>query len=123
MSITYIPLFEYFTVSRKKLIKRIYEELNDRKITSKFYDDEYWLGVDEAIKAINYACEEFHCTCVVTVKDGGYKKNSDSSGKRKEYNFEILDENKIAIAIGVIICSAAGTLEDPFSRYDITVNM
>jgi hypothetical protein len=83
-------------------------------LTGKLYRDEDWSGVRELFKAIesigysvNYWCE-----------NGGYRSN-DYGQQRKEYECEIsLDGQTVR---GCLTASAAGTVSDIWSRYDLTL--
>lgn len=59
----------------------------------------------------------------VWCENGGYWKQIHEFPNYKEYKFSIyfsIDDFEIN---GSLKCHSAGTLEDPFGRYDITVTM
>jgi len=102
--------------SKKTAINRIYKATHD--ITNHLYRDENWHGVTlvvDAIESLGYECE-------VTVKDGGYMKNErDPYGLPwKEYRLTITTPEWFEIH-GTLNCHAAGTTEDPFERYDMSL--
>ena len=54
--------------------------------------------------------------------NGGYWKQLGEFPNFKEYKIQILMNNGIEIN-GSIQCHAAGTREDTFQKYDMTINM
>lgn len=100
--------------SKRTAINRIYKLTHD--ITGRFYRDENWHGVTlvvDAIESLGYDCE-------VSVKDGGYREND--GAKWKEYLLLIRTPEGFEIH-GTLNCHAAGTVEDPFDRYDMSLVM
>lgn len=95
-------------------MNRIYKVTHD--ITSHLYRDENWHGVTlvvDAIESLGYDCE-------VSVKDGGYREND--GAKWKEYLLLIRTPEGFEIH-GTLNCHAAGTVEYPFDRYDMSLVM
>jgi hypothetical protein len=82
-------------------------------LTSRMYRDDAWQGVWELCAYI----EKLGFDVSVSVKDGGYRKNDLSQWK--EYELEI--------SLGEIVvparlwASAAGTEDDPFGMYDLSM--
>lgn len=104
--------------SKRTIINRIYKVTHD--ITGHLYHDENWHGVTlvvDAIESLGYDCE-------VTVKDGGYRSNpKDPFGLPwKEYLLRIETPEGFEIN-GTLNCHSAGTTEDPFDRYDMSLVM
>lgn len=104
--------------SKRTIINRIYKVTHD--ITGHLYNDENWHGVTlvvDAIESLGYDCE-------VTVKDGGYRSNpKDPFGLPwKEYLLRIETPEGFEIN-GTLNCHSAGTTEDPFDRYDMSLVM
>ena len=100
--------------SKRVIINRIYKVTHD--ITSHFYRDENWHGVTlvvDAIESLGYECE-------VTVKDGGYREHD--GAKWKEYLLQITSPEGFVVH-GTLNCHAAGSMEDPFDRYDMSLVM
>ena len=100
--------------SKRTAMNRIYKLTHD--ITSHLYHDENWHGVTlvvDAIESLGYDCE-------VSVKDGGYREND--GAKWKEYLLLIRTPDGFEIH-GTLNCHAAGTVEDPFDRYDMSLVM
>ena len=58
----------------------------------------------------------------VTVKNGGYWKGVGETPNYKEYLLKINMNNGMEIN-GSLKCHSAGTMEDPFDRYDITITL
>jgi len=101
--------------SKRTIINRIYKVTHD--ITSHLYHDENWHGVTlvvDAIESLGYECE-------VTVKDGGYRSNpKDPFGLPwKEYLLRIETPEGFEVK-GILNCHAAGSMQDPFDRYDMS---
>lgn len=104
--------------SKRTIINRIYKVTHD--ITGHLYHDENWHGVTlvvDAIESLGYDCE-------VTVKDGGYRSNpKDPFGLPwKEYLLRIETPEGFEVN-GTLNCHSAGTTEDPFDRYDMSLVM
>lgn len=102
--------------SKRTIINRIYKVTHD--ITSHLYHDENWHGVTlvvDAIESLGYECE-------VTVKDGGYRSNpKDPFGLPwKEYLLRIETPEGFEVK-GTLNCHSAGTTDDPFDRYDMSL--
>jgi len=108
--------------SKKTAINYLHKVINP--YTTKMFTDkteegeESWKGVRIVQKAI--ASIDGITDLSVSVENGGYRENSDGV-KWKEYNLEIETIQGFKI-FGILNAHAAGTVEDPFSRYDITVN-
>lgn len=104
---------------KKKIINLIYK--NTQKITSRMYSDEFWQGV-------NFACEAIENTIAnngelnVWVENGGYWKQLGEFPNYKEYKIRINMNSGIEIN-GSIKCHSAGTIEDTFKYYDITITL
>lgn len=102
--------------SKRTAINKIYKLTHD--ITGRMYKDENWHGVTlvvDAIESLGYDCE-------VTVKDGGYRSNpNDPFGMPwKEYLLRIETPEGFEIK-GTLNCHSAGTTEDPFEKYDMSL--
>lgn len=85
------------------------------------YSDEVWQGV-------NLACEAIENTIAnngelnVWVENGGYWKRLGEFPNYKEYKIRINMNSGIEIN-GSIKCHSAGTIEDTFKYYDITITL
>lgn len=108
---------------KRKMINRIYKATHD--ITSHLYRDENWSGVHDVCDAIEDAGYEVD----LSVKDGGYRNslggNTLYTGRPdvsywKEYLLTITSEDGVTVE-GHLNCHAAGTFEDPFERYDMSL--
>jgi len=102
--------------NKQTAINYLYKVINP--YTSKLYNDEYWAGVSDVKKAIGSI--DGIADISVYVENGGYKQNAEGT-KWKEYKLEIETVQGFKI-FGILNAHAAGTVEDPFDRYDITVN-
>ena len=105
------------------------KELQKNNTTGKFYRDDYWEGVTKVRKDITTALNSlFRKTSheydvSISAKNGGYRKNDDGT-QWKEYTIELfLKSQEEPFMTGVLNCYAAGTLDDPFSMYDMTVQL
>lgn len=92
-----------------------------QKATSKIYSDESWQGVDMVLDLVEQAIGN-DGEMEVTVKNGGYWKRLGEFPNYKQYDIHIMLDNGIEIN-GVLKCHAAGTIEDTFKNYDITINL
>lgn len=100
--------------SKRTAINRIYKVTHE--ITGNIYRDDSWNGprmVVDAIKSLGYDCG-------LGAKDGGYRKSSDGMAQWKEYQVEIDTPEGFQIH-GTLNCHAAGSMEDPFDRYDMSL--
>ena len=125
---------------KNKIKKLIYKVLNKNGTTKKIYSDETWEGprlekkdVEEALDMFNnmeYTEDEFYTAQppmdfeveVGPAQYGGYRTSADGHNKWKEYNILIyLKDAKYPFMGGIVTCSAAGTVDNPFEKYDLTV--
>ena len=100
--------------SKRTAINRIYKVT--QKITGGIYRDDNWQGVRmvvDAIKSLGYQIG-------LGAKDGGYRKSSDGMSQWKEYQVDIDTPEGFNIQ-GTLNCHAAGSVEDPFDRYDMSL--
>lgn len=101
-------------VTKKRLINTIYKVTH--KITGQLYTDDYWQGVknvEEAIASLGITNYNIY------PENGGYRKSQDGLSHWKEYKVEI--EYGGVTVNGTLNCHVAGTVEDPFSRYDMSL--
>jgi hypothetical protein len=102
---------------KRKIINQLYKHTQD--LTSHLYRDDNWAAVSKAFKTIEYIIGDSG-ELEVYVKNGGYVKDKDGTPMYKEYNFNIILTNGIEIG-GSLKCHAAGTMEDAFEKYDMTI--
>jgi hypothetical protein len=102
---------------KKKIIRQIYKVTND--LTSKIHSDDNWEAVKKVWERIESIIDG---ELEVTVNNGGYSERIDKFPNYKQYDFKIKLNNDIEIQ-GELKCHAAGTIEYPFDRYDITITM
>jgi hypothetical protein len=69
--------------------------------------------VVDAIKSLGYQVG-------LGAKDGGYRKSNDGMSQWKEYQVDIDTPEGFNIQ-GTLNCHAAGSVEDPFDRYDMSL--
>ena len=97
--------------SKRSLINKLYKVISP--ITGRIYNDDYWLGVKDIREAIaSLGVDDYEVYPI----NGGYRSNGDGA-QWKEYQVNILWHG-VEIH-GTLNCHAAGTIEDPFSRYDM----
>lgn len=104
---------------KKKTINQIYK--HTQSLTDHLYKDDAWQGVSNAFKTIESVIGD-NGELDVWVENGGYWKTIQHFPNYKEYRFKITLNNGIAIN-GSLKCHSAGTMEDPFERYDMTITM
>jgi len=111
---------------KRKIQNAIYRQLEKTGTTGKFYRDDNWEGVrlvkkdiEDAFKTIKNAEHEYEVS--IAPDNGGYRRSSDGMSQWKEYRVEIyVKDNDLPFMIGTLNCHAAGTVDDPFSMYDMS---
>lgn len=98
--------------TRKAALGKIYR--TTATLTGKLYYDTYWKGVNDIIDALLTEVDEVTTWC----ENGGYRNNADGT-QWKEYKMEIVCGKFTFNA--VLNCHAAGSMEDPFDRYDMSL--
>lgn len=116
-SVKHILNEEYNSNLKKKYINKLYRITKD--LTSHLYRDDDWRAVSNAFNIIRQAIGN-EGELSVRVEDGGYWKPLGEYPNYKEYLFTILLYNDIEIN-GSLKCHAAGTMNDVFEKYDITI--
>ena len=109
-------------------INQIYRIVKKYGIDSKVYHDENWQAISDYYRAISsLGCEVEmkpcgHISNIDSMQsDGGYCDYAeDGMPRSKQYAIKIMFEDGMNID-GYIKCMAAGTMEDPFSRYDTCI--
>lgn len=107
-------------VSATKIKNHIYKVVSP--MTSHLYKDEDWSGVASVFAAIRKVLANLSesLDLRVRVEDGGYRENDGAHWK--EYCLSIVDEaNEKQVLAGHLNAHGAGSIEDPFARYDMTV--
>jgi len=115
--------------SIKARINQIYRIVKKYGIDSKVYHDENWQAISDYYRAIS------SLGCQVEMKPCGHLENADSiesdggycdydqydgMPRSKQYAIKIMFEDGMNID-GYIKCMAAGTVENPFARYDTCI--
>lgn len=104
---------------KKKYINLIYKAV--QKPLSGIHKDDNWSHAFNVFDIISDTLgEEWDIN--VWCENGGYWKRIDEFPNYKEYKVKITSTTGIEIN-GSLKCHSAGTLEDPFSRYDITLTL
>lgn len=102
---------------KKKYINKLYKGTKD--LTSHLYKDDNWTSAFEAFDIINNIIGH-DGELNVWSENGGYWKGVGEFPNYKEFKFKIELIGGIEIG-GSLKCHSAGTVEDPFERYDITI--
>lgn len=114
--------------SLKSRINQIYKLVHKYGIDSRLYHDEGWQAIKDYHKVISsMGCDVDIKPCAnlgthgfeSMESDGGYTDYdaNDNMPRSKQYAIRISFDDGMAVD-GYIKCMAAGTVEDPFSRYD-----
>ena len=104
----------------KRTMNLIYKNISD--ITAKIYRDDNWSAVSvlcQRIRTVLSAISD-DLQLSVSVVDGGYRTSRDGMSQWKEYCLSIENEGQEFIA-GTLNAHAAGSVADPFDRYDLSV--
>lgn len=112
----------------KARINQIYRIVKKYGIDSRLYSDENWQAIEDYYKAISsLGCEVEMKPCghIENIdsmeSDGGYcDYGDDNMAHSKQYAVKITFEDGMSIE-GYIKCMAAGTISDPFARYDTCI--
>lgn len=102
---------------KKKIINKLYKATND--ITSHIYSDDNWAAVTNAYNILKTTVGN-EGDVEMRVENGGYWKQLGEFPNYKEYLITINMNSGVQIN-GSLKCHSAGTMEDTFSRYDITI--
>lgn len=112
--------------AKRTIIRTIAKEVQN--ITSKFYNDSAWEGVDLLIERVRNIIKGFgmidkHAYEVnISVSHGGYRRNEEGQ-VWKEWNLNVDTEDGKEIIGGIITAHSAGTVEDPWKRYDLALQL
>ena len=110
-------------------INQIYRIVKKYGIDSRVYSDEAWQAISDYYRAISsLGCEVEMKPCAnlnnsdSLESDGGYcdYDEYDHMPRSKQYSVKITFEDGMSIN-GYIKCMAAGTVQNPFSRYDTCI--
>lgn len=107
-------------ITARKIKSQIYKVV--APLTSHLYKDEDWSGVAFVLASIRKVLSELSANLDlrVSVEDGGYRENDGAHWK--EYCLAVVDEaSEKQILSGHLNAHWAGTIVDPFDRYDMTV--
>lgn len=100
---------------KNKVIKKIYDLT--KSYTSKLYNDDYWKGVSDIRSAISSITDITEV--LIYPINGGYRTSKDGLSHWKEYEVELTGED--FTIKGTLNCHAAGSVSDPFDRYDMSL--
>lgn len=105
--------------AKENMINKISRGTQD--FTSKLFRDTAWENVSDAFQRIKDIVGN-EGELEVNVKNGGYRKGTDGQTQFKEYNFNVQLNNGMTIE-GILTCYQAGTVQDPWSAYDMAIQM
>lgn len=108
--------------SVKAIIKRLYEAVEESKVTSHKWHDFGWEGIDTGVAVVQRALkeigEEYDNEFFYEVDSvAGYSADNHT----KTWVMQIVDSMDKRICGGQIRAYAAGTVEDPWKSYDFTI--
>lgn len=106
---------------KKKYIRMIYK--NAAPFLSNIFKDDDWRHVSELLNNINNVVESNNGELNVWCENGGYWKRLGEFPNYKEYKLTITFVEEDIEINGSIKCHTAGTMEDTFGRYDITLTL
>lgn len=110
----------------KARINQIYRIVKKYGVDSRIYSDDHWQAISDYYDAItSLGCEVYlkpcgHIENADSIEsDGGYcdYDPNDNMPRSKQYAITISFEDGMEVS-GYIKCMAAGTVDDPFCRYD-----
>lgn len=112
------------TPTLNKIVKRIYE-VTESKRKGRF-SDESWENVNDVFHAIDMVINAANAQAGSQVfyssfESAGYKQSNDGTAHWKEYRFTLNDRKRNQSRVGVLNCCAAGTIENPFEKYDMVL--
>ena len=116
--------------SIKTRINRIYRIVKKYGIDSRLYSDEHWQAIDDYKEAISslggdvtiYPCAELNKPEWDLQGDGGYCDYDENDHMPRSKQYRVIVEYDDGMKVdGYIKCMAAGTMEDPFARYDTCI--
>lgn len=102
---------------KRKYVNYLYNGL--KNLTNKMYKDDNWEGVSNIYKTLQHMLEG-KGDVEMWVERGGYWKQMGEFPNYKEYKIKVTTNDGIEIN-GSLKCHAAGTMENTFKYYDITV--
>ena len=112
-------------VTFKDVIKKIYDCTDN--LRNGIFSDYDWSNVfalrnkmQEVINAINIL---YGSNFAFEFGGGVYKKSDDRMNEYREYKFNITDVDSEETLNGSVICSSAGSIENPFEKYDISLTI
>ena len=101
--------------SRQTIVNAILGATHE--ITSHIYHDDYWHGVKDIYDVLDGMGLEYD----VTVPNGGYRKTRDGEVKIYHFTFDITNDFGKSFPLEFdLVASQAGSVEDPWDRYDLT---
>lgn len=104
---------------KRKYINFLYNTI--KPLTNKMYKDDNWGAVSVIYKKIEEALVG-KGEIEMWVENGGYWKRMGEFPNYKEYKLKVVTNEGVEIN-GSLKCHSAGTIEDTFKYYDITVTL
>lgn len=103
-------------MSRLDLRAEVYNNVFDT--TKKMYKDEYWAGYTAILNKLKEIGFEI---ISAPANDELHRNGYSSDGKEKAWSVELTKDGKTLH--GSIKAHAAGTIENPFEMYDLTIEL
>lgn len=101
----------------RNYINRVWQILSNQR----FHDND-WSGFHNTIQYLQWQLNDRYGKDVIKInyycENGGYRTSKDGMSQWKEYLINIYANDEIIIK-GYINCCACGTMNDPFSTYDM----
>ena len=88
-----------------------------QQLTSRLYNDEHWQGVSDVRDVLGKLGIETDIHPI----NGGYRQNSAGDAFWKEYQVQL--QYGGVVVNGILNCHAAGSVEYPFDRYDMSLQL
>lgn len=102
-------------VTKRRLMNVVYK--TTAPFTSRLYNDDHWQGVDD----IRNSLAELNIETNIYPIDGGYRQNKTGDAFWKEYQVQL--QYGGVVVNGILNCHAAGSVEYPFDRYDMSLQL
>lgn len=102
-------------VTKRRLMNVVYKAT--QQLTNRLYNDEHWQGVSDVRDVLRKLGIE---TDIYPI-NGGYRQNSAGDAFWKEYQVQL--QYGGVVVNGILNCHAAGSVEYPFDRYDMSLQL
>lgn len=118
-----------------KVLKAIYNAVQKSGVTAHMYHDQSWEGVKAVRTEVQSVLDKLSDKLTdgskyevsIAPDDGGYRTSKDGMSQWKQYKVELFkvpakyEDYPEPFQLGYLNCFAAGTVEDPFKSYDMSL--